>query len=112
MGILKRLRGTPIARHDGEWEMVYSAHPPYELLRNKLLDFPAMQRLRRFSRYWDLTGNSGNFVETTFVNENVEPAMNRRRLALRGVHPVERLASRAGGAAARHRAGAAGGTSF
>ena len=65
VGILKRLRGTPIARHDGEWEMVYSAHPPYELLRNKLLDFPAMQRLRRFSRYWDLTGNSGNFVETT-----------------------------------------------
>ncbi len=24
-----------------------------------------MQRLGRFSRYWDLTGNSGNFVETT-----------------------------------------------
>ena len=24
-----------------------------------------MQRLRRFARYWDLVGNSGNFVETT-----------------------------------------------
>ena len=24
-----------------------------------------MQKLRRFSRYWDLVGNSGNFVETT-----------------------------------------------
>jgi hypothetical protein len=23
-----------------------------------------MQRLRRFARYWDLVGNSGNFVET------------------------------------------------
>jgi hypothetical protein len=44
--------------------MVYSAGPPYEILRNKLLDFPTMQRLRRFSRYWDLTANSGNFVET------------------------------------------------
>ncbi len=24
-----------------------------------------MQRLRRFAKYWDLVGNSGNFVETT-----------------------------------------------
>ena len=24
-----------------------------------------MQKLRRFARYWDLVGNSGNFVETT-----------------------------------------------
>ena len=44
VGILKRLRGTPIMRHDQAWEMVYSAHPPYELLRNKLLDFASMQR--------------------------------------------------------------------
>jgi hypothetical protein len=65
VGILKRLRGTPIVRHDQTWEMVYSAHPPYEILRNKLLDFPTVQRLRRFARYWDLTANSGNFVETT-----------------------------------------------
>jgi hypothetical protein len=65
VGILKRLRGTPIVRHDQGWQMVYSAHPPYEILRNKLLDFPTMQRLRRFARFWDLTANSGNFVETT-----------------------------------------------
>jgi ribonuclease BN (tRNA processing enzyme) len=65
VGILKRLRGTPIVRHDQTWQMVYSAHPPYEILRNKLMDFALMQRLRRFARYWDLTGNSGNFVETT-----------------------------------------------
>jgi hypothetical protein len=62
---LKRLRGTPIIRHDQSWQMVYSPHPPYELLRNSLLDFPAMQRLRRFARHWDLVGNSGNFIETT-----------------------------------------------
>jgi radical SAM superfamily enzyme YgiQ (UPF0313 family) len=65
VGILKRLRGTPIVRHDAEWRMVYSAHPPYEILQNKLLDFATMQRLRRFARYWDLTGNSGNFLEST-----------------------------------------------
>jgi radical SAM superfamily enzyme YgiQ (UPF0313 family) len=65
VGILKRLRGTPIVRHDAEWRMIYSATPPYEILQNKLIDFATLQRLRRFSRYWDLTGNSGNFVEST-----------------------------------------------
>jgi radical SAM superfamily enzyme YgiQ (UPF0313 family) len=65
VGILKRLRGTPIVRHDTEWQMVYSAHPPYEILQNKLIDFGTMQRLRRFARYWDMIGNSGNFLEST-----------------------------------------------
>ncbi len=64
VGILKRLRGTPIVRHDAEWQMTYAAHPPYEILKTKLIDFATMQRLRRFARYWDLVGNSGNFVET------------------------------------------------
>lgn len=64
VGILKRLRGTPIIRHDLEWRMIYNAHPPYDILQNKLIDFAMMQRLRRFARYWDLVGNSGNFIET------------------------------------------------
>lgn len=65
VGMLKRLRGTPIMRHDGEWGMTYSPHPPYEILQTRLIDFAAMQRLRRFARYWDLVANSGNFVEST-----------------------------------------------
>lgn len=64
VGILKRLRGTPIVRHDKEWGMIYSPHPPYEILQNRLIDFATMQRLRRFSRYWDLLSNSGNFRDT------------------------------------------------
>jgi radical SAM superfamily enzyme YgiQ (UPF0313 family) len=62
VGILKRLRGTPIGRHDKEWGMVYSPSAPYELLQDRLLDFGTMQRLGRFARYWDLIGNSGRFV--------------------------------------------------
>jgi hypothetical protein len=65
VGILKRLRGTPIVRHDVEWQMTYNPHPPYEILQNRLIEFATMQKLRRFARYWDLVGNSGNFVETT-----------------------------------------------
>jgi radical SAM superfamily enzyme YgiQ (UPF0313 family) len=65
VGILKRLRGTPIVRHDAAWGMVYSPDPPYEILETSCLDFPTLQRLRRFARYWDLVGNSGNFLETS-----------------------------------------------
>ncbi len=74
MGILKRLRGAPIARHDAEWQMVYNPHPPYEILQNKLLDFATLQNLRRFARYWDLVGNSGNFLETArLIRSRVGP---------------------------------------
>jgi radical SAM superfamily enzyme YgiQ (UPF0313 family) len=62
VGMLKRLRGTPIVRHDAEWEMVYSPHSPYEVLSTKLIDFATMCRLRRFARFWDLIANSGRFM--------------------------------------------------
>jgi radical SAM superfamily enzyme YgiQ (UPF0313 family) len=74
VGILKRLRGTPITRHDETWQMVYSPHPPYEILQNKLLDFSVVQRLRRFARFWDLVGNSGNFSETTQLLCQTKPS--------------------------------------
>lgn len=64
VGILKRLRGTPIIRHDEEWQMVYSPHPPYEILSTKCVEFAEVQELRRFAKYWDAIANSGNFVET------------------------------------------------
>ncbi len=65
VGLLKRLRGTPIVRHDAEWQMVYAPQPPYEILQNKRIDFATMQKLRRFGRYWDLVANSGRFPEAT-----------------------------------------------
>ncbi len=64
VGILKRLRGTPIVRHDEAWGMVYSPTPPYEVLQTKLISFAQMQAMRRFSRYWDLVANSGSFTST------------------------------------------------
>jgi radical SAM superfamily enzyme YgiQ (UPF0313 family) len=64
VGMLKRLRGTPIVRHDSEFGMAYSPHAPYEILQTRDVDFATTQRLRRFARYWDLVANSGNFGET------------------------------------------------
>jgi radical SAM superfamily enzyme YgiQ (UPF0313 family) len=62
VGILKRLRGTPIVRHDAEFAMLYSPQPPYEILQTREISFADMQRMRRFARYWDLVANSGRFA--------------------------------------------------
>jgi hypothetical protein len=64
VGILKRLRGAPIARHTDAFAMVYSPEAPYEILENSLIDFATMQRLKRMARYWDMFGNSGNFRDS------------------------------------------------
>jgi radical SAM superfamily enzyme YgiQ (UPF0313 family) len=64
VGILKRLRGAPIIRHEEEFEMVFSPKPPYDILKNKQLDFPTLQRLKRFAAVWDTMYNSGNFKHT------------------------------------------------
>ena len=64
VGILKRLRGTPIARHTRDYDMRYMDAPPYRILAHKDADFATVQRMVRFARYWDLIGNSGRFPET------------------------------------------------
>lgn len=61
IGILKRLRGTPIIRHTETFGMRYNPEAPYNLLANDLLSFEQMQNLTRFARYWDLVANSGRF---------------------------------------------------
>ncbi len=64
LGILKRLRGTPIARHTLEHGMVYETEPPYTVLQTGVVDAPTLQRFTRFARYWDLVANSGRFGQT------------------------------------------------
>lgn len=61
LGLLKRLRGTPIARHTAEFAMVYDAEPPYAVLQTGAVDAATMERFTRFSRYWDKVANSGRF---------------------------------------------------
>ena len=61
-GILKRLRGTPIARHTQDFAMVYDPQTPYTILQNSTIDFATLQRIQRFARYWDMIANSGRFL--------------------------------------------------
>jgi radical SAM superfamily enzyme YgiQ (UPF0313 family) len=64
LGILKRLRGTPIARHTEAFGMVYDPEPPYTVRQTGAVDMATMQRFTRFSRYWDMVANSGRFTQT------------------------------------------------
>ena len=64
VGILKRLRGTPIIRHTADFGMVYNPQAPYDVLRTNDVDFARLQAFKRFARYWDLVVNSGNFRDS------------------------------------------------
>ncbi|WP_313917141.1 DUF4080 domain-containing protein [Tahibacter sp.] len=63
-GILKRLRGAPIARHTRDYGLQFNPEPPYNILATNVIDFATMQRLSRFARYWDLIANSGRYPRT------------------------------------------------
>jgi len=64
IGILKKLSGTTLDRHDIKFGMRYSDIPPYDILSNDLLSFKDIQKMKRFARFWDLTYNSGNFKQS------------------------------------------------
>lgn len=63
-GILKRLRGAPLARHTKDFELRFNPAPPYNILSTNCIDFAEMQQLSRFSRYWDILANSGRYSRT------------------------------------------------
>ena len=64
VGILKRLKGSPIIRHTQEHQLVFNPNPPFSILSSDTVDYQSVQRVNRFARYWDLIGNSGRFKNT------------------------------------------------
>lgn len=64
VGILKRLKGSPIIRHTDEFKLVFNPEPPFNILSNSEVDFKTVQRIGRFARFWDMIANSGRFKET------------------------------------------------
>jgi len=64
LGILKRLRGVPLNRHNEKYALRYNPQAPYNILHTRDIDFKTMQRVNRFARYWDIIANSGRFKNT------------------------------------------------
>jgi len=80
MGILKRLRGSPIIRHTEAFDLRFSPLPPYSILSTNSVDFMTMQRVNRFARYWDMIANSGRFSSTLPFLLNDKPFVNFLKL--------------------------------
>ncbi|HUW60839.1 MAG TPA: radical SAM protein [Candidatus Bathyarchaeia archaeon] len=64
VGILKRLKGTPLARYAGPHSMTFRPDPPYDVLETDLIDAHDIERIKRFARYFDIYYNSGNFPQS------------------------------------------------
>jgi hypothetical protein len=61
VGLLKRLRGAPIARHQQNYKMIFQKTAPYQILQNSVMSFNEVLFIARFARFWDMIGNSGRF---------------------------------------------------
>jgi hypothetical protein len=61
VGILKRLKGTPIVRHDQAFAMKYSSESPFQIEQNKDLSAEQLVQLEIFADFWDLIANSGRY---------------------------------------------------
>jgi radical SAM superfamily enzyme YgiQ (UPF0313 family) len=70
LGLLKRLRGTPLAQRsqsgaEAEDGMCYAAEPPYTVLHTGAVSAQQVQAFARMARYWDLVVNSGRFGQSS-----------------------------------------------
>ena len=68
LGLLKRLRGTPLARRSlpgapAEDGMVYADAPPYAVRQTDAVSAAQVQAFGRLARYWDLVVNSGRLPQ-------------------------------------------------
>lgn len=81
LGILKRLRGVPLNRHNEKYQLRFNPEPPYNILRTADIDFTTMQRVNRFARYWDMIANSGRFKNTLPLILADKPFENFMRLS-------------------------------
>lgn len=65
LGILKRLRGFPLAQHEEAQGMRFSREAPYEVLSTPTMSFSELVAMRRTARYYDLIVNQGRFPRSS-----------------------------------------------
>lgn len=63
VGLLKRLKGTPLA-DENDAGSAFDTTPPYEILQTPHLCFSDIQGMKCFARYFDLYYNHGNFSKS------------------------------------------------
>lgn len=63
VGVLKRLPGAPLARHDRPFRMCYADAPPYEVMSTSAMSEAELDKAKNFARFWELIVNRGHFPE-------------------------------------------------
>jgi radical SAM superfamily enzyme YgiQ (UPF0313 family) len=63
LGILKLLPGAPIARHSKAFGMRYNSSPPYEVMETAAMSSHDLDRIKNFTRFWELIVNRGQFPD-------------------------------------------------
>lgn len=64
LGFLKVLKGSYLFEHATEYEIVYHAKPPYEVLKTKWLSFEDVMRIKQVEEMLEVYYNSGQFEIT------------------------------------------------
>lgn len=64
LGFLKVLKGSPIEQRAGEYGIVYSSKPPYEVLYTRWLGFDDILKLKGIEEMVEIYYNSGQFTHT------------------------------------------------
>ncbi len=86
LGILKRLRGTPIIRHTEAFAMTYSPAVPYEVLRTRDLSFEELQELNRIASYWDMLQRQSGLIEAALRARSGVSPFNALRSLSRSIY--------------------------
>jgi radical SAM superfamily enzyme YgiQ (UPF0313 family) len=82
LGILKRLRGTPIIRHVKKFKLNFNYQAPYNLISTDCLSYQQVRELSRFARYWEIISNSGHFNTTLELMLEKDPFQQFYRFSL------------------------------
>ena len=61
VGILKRLKGVPIIRHQKDCDLVFAKLEPYEIIKTNLMSEAEINTIKIFARFFDVYVNSEKF---------------------------------------------------
>lgn len=67
LGFLKVLKGSYLYEMAENYGIVYTAAPPYEVLRTKWISYEEIRRLKKIEQMVEIYYNSGQFRHTIFV---------------------------------------------
>ncbi len=95
VGILKKLHGAPIVRHQETWGLRFRHAPPYDILETSTMPGAFIESVQRFASHWERVVNRNHLPRTLarLCGDAVSPweTFNRFSLMLaerRGLHGI------------------------